>query len=199
MAIKITAWIAFALALAVAPTIATAQVAGRPPPACEAIYFRPLSPGMTPGDHQVGMYRSGGARLELYGSGNGVGEVEYYMVVDGKRIQDMDAPASMTTTKGYRLPAAIAKCVATKKMSKPEYRTTPSLRGAPSRCSGQGLSVVVARAGDQRLALLYANCGNMSCGGYLGPWQFCSAAAALRPSLREDALIAATCAPEQIK
>jgi hypothetical protein len=155
--------------LAVAPTIATAEAAGKPPPACVAIYFQPLPPGTAAGDHQVGVYESPTARLEVYGSGNGVGAVEYYMVVGGKRIQDMDAPGSMTTKSGYRLPAAAAKCVAAKRMPKPEYRTTPSLRGAPASCDGQGLIVVVARAGDQRLALFY--------GDSFGRWQFCSAAA----------------------
>jgi hypothetical protein len=120
-------------------------------------------------DHQVGVYESPLARLEVYGSRNGVGPVEYYMVVGGKRIQDMDAPGSMTTKNGYRLPAAAAKCVAAKRMPKPEYRTTPGLQGAPASCDGQGVIVVVARAGDQRLALLY--------GDAFGRWQFCSAAA----------------------
>jgi hypothetical protein len=179
MAMKTTAWIAFGLCLAVAPTIAAAEAAGNPPPACEAIYFRPLPPGMADGDHQVGVYESRPARLEVYAE-VAHGDIDnYHMVVGGKRIWDMDAPASMTTKHGYRLPASAAKCVAAKKMPKPEYRTTPSLRGGPAGCWGyyQGLTVVVARAGDQRLALLYGNCGNISCGGYHGPWQFCSAAA----------------------
>jgi hypothetical protein len=179
MAMKNTAWSAFALALAIAPPIATGEAAGKSPPACVAIYFPPLPPGTTAGDHQVGVYDSPPARLELHADVNNFGVISgYHMLIGGKRIGDMDTPASMTFTNGYyRLPAAAAKCVAAKKMPKPEYRTSPSLRGAPSGCDGQGFTVVIAHAGDQRLALLYANCGNVSCGGYPGPWQFCSAAA----------------------
>jgi hypothetical protein len=148
---KVTAWSAFALALAVAPTAAMAKTAGKAPPACAALHFRPLPPGMTDGDHQAGMYRSRLARLEVYGEVKQGNPVDYYVVAGGKRIAG--APAD--------LPEAAVNCAAAKKMPKPE--------AAASSCTGQRFSVVVAHAGDQRLALLYGEDG--------GSWRFCSAGA----------------------
>jgi hypothetical protein len=172
MAMKNTAWLAFALALAVAPTIATAEAAGKPPPACVAIYFPTLPPGTTAGGHQVGAYDSPPARLELHGDVNGAGTINYYMLVGGKRIYPSGRPT--------RLSAAAAKCLAAKNMPKPQCRTAadPSMAGfCVADCQGEGLMVVVARAGYQRLALLYLKqTGRMTNNTYFG-WGFCSAAA----------------------
>jgi hypothetical protein len=167
MAMKNIAWIAFALAFAVAPTIATAEAADKPPPACLAIYFPPLPPGTTAGDHQVGVYDSPPARLELLGESNGIA-INYYMLIGGKRIWESGPP---------RLPAAAAKCVAAKDMPKPQCNRSASTGACTGSCQGQGLMVVVARAGNQRLALLYLKeTGGMTQIAHIG-WGFCSAAA----------------------
>jgi hypothetical protein len=74
---------------------------------------------------------------------------DYYVTSAGKRIS---AAASSP-------PEAAVTCAAAKKMPKPE---TPA-----SSCTGQRFRVVVAHAGDQRMALLYRQDG--------GSWHFCSA------------------------
>jgi hypothetical protein len=150
MGTKISVGIGLALALAAIP-IAAAKGPGKAAPACSAITFRPLPPGMTDGDHQAGMYKSRHARLELHGDVKKGNPVDYYVVAGGKRI------GSGTTN----LPEAATSCAAAKKMPKPE--------AAASACTGQRFTVVVAHAGDQRLALLY--------GEDNGNWHFCSAGA----------------------
>jgi hypothetical protein len=104
---------------------------------------------MADGGQQAGMYRSRNGRLELRADVKQGTPVDYYVTTGGKRITA--APAS--------LPEAAASCAAAKKMPKPE---------APaSSCTGQRFTVVVAHAGDQRLALLYGQDSNS--------WHFCSA------------------------
>jgi hypothetical protein len=176
MAVKNTAWIAFALAFAVAPTIATAEAPDKPPPACVATYFPPLPPGTTAGDYQVGVYDSPPARIELHGESNGHA-INYYMLINGKRIYAGDAPASMMRNRGYRVPAAVAKCLAAKDMPKPQCTFAPGVGGCVTPTQGQGLMVVVARAGNQWLALLYLK-QVLGAGAFGGiGWRFCSAGA----------------------
>jgi hypothetical protein len=104
---------------------------------------------MSDGEQQAGMYRSRNGRLELRAEVKQGTPVDYYVTTGGKRIAA--APAS--------LPEAAASCAAAKKMPKP---------AAPaSSCTGQRFTVVVAHAGDQRLALLYGQDG--------GSWRFCTA------------------------
>jgi hypothetical protein len=141
----ITVGIGVAVALAALPAAAAAKA----PPSCAAITFRPLPPGMSDGEQQAGMYKSRHARLELRAEVKQGTPIDYYVVAGGKRV--VAASAS--------LPEAAASCAAAKKMPKPE---------APaSSCSGQRFTVVVAHAGNQRLALLYGQDG--------GSWRFCSA------------------------
>jgi hypothetical protein len=138
-----------ALASAVFPAMAANKGPGKAPPACSAIMFHSLAPGMTDGDHEAGMYKSRYGRLELHGDVKQGNPVDYFVVAAGKRI----AAAS------GNLPEAAASCAAAKKMPKPE---------APaSSCTGQRFRVVVAHTGDQRVALLYAEDS--------GSWHFCSA------------------------
>jgi hypothetical protein len=141
--------IGLALILAATPAPAATKAPGKAPPVCGAISFRPLPPGMSDGEQQAGMYRSRNGRLELRADVKQGTPVDYYVTTGGKRIAA--APAS--------LPEAAANCAAAKKMPKPE---------APaSSCTGQRFTVVVAHAGDQRLALLYGQDANS--------WHFCSA------------------------
>lgn len=139
------------LAVALAAFAAAAAVKGpaKAPPACSAISFRSLAAGMTEGDHEAGMYRSRFGRLDLYGEVKQGNPVDYYVAVGGKRI----AAAS------GNLPDAAVSCAAAKKMPKPE--------AAASSCTGQRFRVLIAHAGEQRLALLY--------GQDSGSWHFCSA------------------------
>jgi hypothetical protein len=147
----ISVGIGLALAIAAFPAVAATKAPGKPAPACAALTFRPLPPGMTDGDHQAGMYRSRLARLELHGEVKQGNPVDYFVVAGGKRISG--APAN--------LPEAAANCATAKKLPKPE--------AAASSCTGQSFRVVIAHAGEQRLALLYGEDG--------GSWHFCSAGA----------------------
>jgi hypothetical protein len=141
--------IGLALAFAAFSAPAATKAPGRAPPACAAITFRPLPPGMSDGEQQAGMYRSRNGRLELRAEVKQGTPVNYYVTTGGKHI--VAAPPS--------LPEAAASCAAAKKMPKPE---------APaSSCTGQHFTVVVAHAGEQRLALLYGQDSRS--------WHFCSA------------------------
>jgi hypothetical protein len=137
--------IGLALALAAFP----AEAATKAAPACSAISFRPLPPGMPDGEQQAGMYKSRHGRLELRADVKQGNPSDYYVTSAGKRIS---AVASS-------LPEAAVTCAAAKKMPKPD---TPA-----SSCTGQRFTVVIAHSGDQRLALLYAQDGSS--------WHFCSA------------------------
>jgi hypothetical protein len=127
---------------------AAGKAPAKAPPACSAITFRPLPAGMPDGEQQAGIYKSRHARLELRADVKQGSPVQYYVTSGGKRV----AAAS------GNLPEAAAQCAAAKKLPKPE---------APaSSCTGQRFTVVVAHAGEQRLALLYAQDG--------GSWRYCS-------------------------
>jgi len=118
-------------------------------PGCAAIAFRPLPAGAADGEQQAGMYKSRYARIELHAEVKQGEPTDYFVVASGKRLSA--APAT--------LPEAAVSCAAAKKMPKPE---SPA-----SSCTGQRFTVIVAHAGDERLALLYGLDG--------GSWRFCSA------------------------
>jgi hypothetical protein len=149
MQTRVIVAIGLTLALTVLPAEAATKAPGRAAPACSAISFRPLPPGMPDGEQQAGMYKSRHGRLELRAEVKQGNPSDYYVTSAGKRIAA--APAS--------LPEAAVTCAAAKKMPKPE---TPA-----SSCTGERFTVVVAHSGDQRVALLYGQEG--------GSWHFCSA------------------------
>ena len=141
--------IGFALAVAAFPAEAATKAASKAAPACSAISFRPLPPGMSDGEQQAGMYKSRHGRLELRAEVKQGNPSDYYVTSAGKRVAA--APTS--------LPEAAVTCAAAKKMPKPE---TPA-----SSCTGQRFRVVITHSGNQRMALLYGQDG--------GSWHFCSA------------------------
>ena len=134
---------------AVAAAAANKPPAQKAPPACAAITFRPLPSGMTDGEQQAGMYKSRHAQLALHAEVKQGEPVDYFVVAGGKRLAA--GPAS--------LPEAAASCAAAKKMPTPG---TPA-----SSCTGQRFTVVVAHAGNERLAMLYTLDGSA--------WRFCTA------------------------
>jgi hypothetical protein len=138
-----------ALALAAFPAVSATKAPGKAAPACSAISFRPLPPGMPDGEQQAGLYKSRHGRLELRAEVKQGNPSGYYVTSAGKRVAA--APSS--------LPEAAVTCAAAKRMPNPD---TPA-----SSCTGQRFTVVVAHAGDQRLVLLYGQEG--------GSWHFCSA------------------------
>jgi hypothetical protein len=134
---------------AVAAIAASKPPAQKAPPACAAITFRPLPSGMTDGEQQAGMYKSRHARLALHAQVKQGEPIDYFVIAGGKRLAA--GPAS--------LPEAATSCAAAKKMPPP---ATPA-----SSCTGQHFTVVVAHAGNERLAMLYALDGST--------WRFCTA------------------------
>ena len=116
---------------------------------CAAITFRPLPQGGADGDATAGLYKSRFARLELHAKvANGTAG-DYYLVANGNRLAA--APA--------QLPAAATSCAAAKHMPKPEAAASP--------CTGDRFTAVIAHAGKDRVALLFASAA--------GTWKFCSA------------------------
>ena len=144
--------VGFGLALSlpgVAAIAASKPPAQKAPPACAAITFRPLPSGMTDGEQQAGIYKSRHARLALHAQVKQGEPIDYFVIAGGKRLAA--GPAS--------LPEAATSCAAAKKMPPPG---TPA-----SSCTGQHFTVVVAHAGNERLAMLYALDGST--------WRFCTA------------------------
>ena len=143
-----------ALALLAAPALAAPKPAkeattAKEPPACAAIAFRPLPPGTPDGEQQAGLYRSRFSHLELQAEVKGGQPVDYYVTAGGKKLAA--APA--------KLPTPVDSCAAAKKLPKP---VQPA-----AACTGQRFRVLVAHAGKERLAALYAEDGNA--------WRFCRA------------------------
>src|SRR6516164_8191945 len=146
----LTVGIGLALGFVLSPAEAATKAATqKAPPACAAITFRPLPSGMTDGEQQAGMYKSRHARLALHAQVKQGEPIDYFVIAGGKRLAA--GPAS--------LPEAATSCAAAKKMPPPG---TPA-----SSCTGQHFTVVVAHAGNERLAILYALDGST--------WRFCTA------------------------
>jgi hypothetical protein len=142
--------VGLAIACAALPATAAPRApAEKGPPACAAIAFRPVPPGMPDGEQQAGMYRSRFSRLALTAEVKGGQPVDYYVTADGKRLGA--APA--------RLPGPVDGCAAAERLPKPAQPL--------SACLGQRFRVLVAHAGKERLAVLYAEDNNA--------WRFCRA------------------------
>src|SRR5437762_2910942 len=85
--------IGLALASATLSADAATKAPGRAAPACSAIVFRPLPPGMADGEQQAGMYKSRRGRLELRAEVKQGNPVDYYVTSSGKRLAA--APSSL--------------------------------------------------------------------------------------------------------
>src|ERR1700750_1696915 len=57
---------------------------GKAAPACSAISFRPLPPGMPDGEQQAGMYKSRNGRLELRAEVKQGNPSDYYLTSSGQ-------------------------------------------------------------------------------------------------------------------
>ncbi len=129
---------------------ATKHPAEKGPPACGALTFRAVASGAGDGDQQAGFYRSRYGTLALHADVKQSHPADYFVLADGKRLAA--APAA--------LPDWAVSCAAQKKLPK------PAAAGA-APCTGQRFRVVLAHAGNDRLALLYGLDGST--------WRFCSA------------------------
>jgi hypothetical protein len=129
---------------------ATKHPAEKGPPACGALAFRAVAAGASDGEQQAGFYRSRYGTLALHADVKQGQPVDYFVLADGKR------PAAAPAT----LPDWAANCAAEKKLPRP---ATTGI----SPCTGQRFKVVLAHAGNTRLALLYGFDGST--------WRYCSA------------------------
>lgn len=125
--------------------------AGKEPPSCAAISFRPLPAGATDGDQEAGLYKSRFGRIIVTGTVKGGQVAGYYVTVNDKRPPDAGA-----------LPPSVAACAAAKHLPAP---------GKPeASCVGDRLQVLIDHSGAKRYVLLYAR--------QSGKWGLCSAGAA---------------------
>ena len=123
--------------------------AGKEPPACAAINFRPLAAGMGDGVQTAGLYRSRFIGLLEVKSEVKSGQAgNYFVTVNNNK------PAAASN-----LPKSIADCAGKKHL--------PAPTAAASTCTGERLTVLIDHAGDKRYVLLYAREGTA--------WHFCSA------------------------
>lgn len=136
--------------IAVGAFAATRHPAEKGPPACGALTFRAVAAGASDGDQRAGFYRSRYGTLALHTEVKGGQPTDYFVLADGKRLGT--APAA--------LPDWAVSCAAAKQLPKPEAAGT-------SPCTGARFRVVLAHAGNDRLALLYALDGST--------WRYCSA------------------------
>jgi len=121
----------------------------KPAPTCAAIAFRALPGGGADGEQTAGLYKSRLARLELRATVQNGAPANYYLVANGNRLAAAKSD----------LPAAAESCTTAKKMPKPQ--------AASASCTGGRFALVVAHAGNQRYALLYA--------AENAAWKYCGA------------------------
>ena len=129
---------------------APATGAGKGPPACAKILFRPLPSGQNDGEQEAGIYTSRFSHLELKGMMKSGEAQDYYLTTHNKKL------TPVTT-----VPAAAVNCAKDKKM--------PAPGKASESCTGQRLATVIAHSGKDKVALLYALHGH--------DWQYCGAGA----------------------
>jgi hypothetical protein len=126
--------------------------APKQPPACAAITFRALPPGVSDGEQSAGLYKSRFGRIEVMATVKNGAPVDYYINVNGKRLEKLEA----------ELPASVATCAKARHLAAPG--------NPPDHCIGDKLTVLIEHSGDKRYMLLYAHRRN--------EWQFCSAGGA---------------------
>lgn len=145
--IAVVAVVGFAALLPSPPALAQAKE----PPACAAITFRPVPPGVADGESEAGMYKSRFGRINVKATVKGGMAQNYYVLVNDKKLADAGT-----------LPASVASCAAQKKL--------PAPGKAVDACTGERFRVMIDRAGGKRYLALYALQGRT--------WQFCSGGAA---------------------
>ena len=112
--------------------------AKKEPPACALIKFRAVPEGVGEGEQEAGMYKSRFGRINVMATVKNGRAENYYVTVDGKKLTPVSS-----------LPASVASCAQTKKMPAPPAT-------AASACAGSRLNVLIDRAGNQRILVLYA-------------------------------------------
>ena len=119
------------------------------PPSCAKIEFRPVPSGQNDGEVDAGLYKSRFGRMELRASVKSGEPQDYYVVVNGKKLQPVSGG----------LPKGVESCAAEKRVPAPAKASEP--------CTGDRFAVLINNAGKEKLAMLYARSGR--------EWKFCRA------------------------
>lgn len=125
-----------------------AAAAGKEPPKCAAISFRPIPSGTPDGMQDTGMYRSRFGKIEIKAEVQGGMAKNYVMVLNGKTIAPGPAPKVANA------------CLTSKHVTVP-FKTQPA--GA---CTGERFRVVIDRSGAKPVALFFGLHGSA--------WDYCS-------------------------
>jgi hypothetical protein len=126
-----------------------AVAADKGPPSCAKIFFRPLPPGQNDGEQEAGIYTSRFSHLELKASIKSGEPQDYYLTAHNKKLDAL---------KGT-VPASVAQCAGSKKL--------PAPGKAAASCTGERFAAMIAHAGKDKVAVLYALHGK--------EWTACSA------------------------
>jgi len=140
--------LAAAAAVAVCPAPAEAA-AGKEPPACGQVSFRPLVPGAPDGEQDAGLYKSRFVKIELKATVQGGVATDYHLLINGKPAQPMAGG----------IPKSAEACLKSKHVVVP----VKAISGA---CLGNRFRVVLDRSSGKKLALLFGLQGN--------DWYYCN-------------------------
>lgn len=129
---------------------AAAATAKKEPPACSAISFRTVPPGTPDGEQDAGLYKSRFAKIELKAEVQGGVAKTYYMVINGKKVEQATTP-----------PALSDGCLTSKNVKLP-YQKQPA-----GSCTGERFRVVIDRSSGKPVAAFFGLQGNA--------WAYCNA------------------------
>ncbi|HYD32492.1 MAG TPA: hypothetical protein VEB64_16740 [Azospirillaceae bacterium] len=142
--------------VAVVSVLALAAVGGaqaatkKEPPACAAISFRPLVPGMPDGEQDSGLYKSRFGKIELKAKVEGGEARDYFMTINGQRPEVLKAG----------IPKSAESCLRSKNVKTPA-------KASEGACTGNRFRVVIDRSGAKKVVMLFGLQGD--------EWRFCQA------------------------
>jgi hypothetical protein len=148
---RLTQIVAAALIGSAAVWTGPSSAADKQPPACAALTFRPVPPGLTDGEQEAGFYKSRFGKIALKAVVTSGTPRNYFVEIGGK------PPATVTGA----LPGSVALCAKAKRLG--------AIGDPPLVCVGDRFAVLVDHTAEQRYVLLYAH--------DRGEWRFCSVGA----------------------
>jgi len=151
--LAVTAFVSPTIGMSAEKKMAATKTAEKGPPACGAVSFRPLPPGLSDGNQQSGLYRSRYGSIVLLAKVQSGQPTDYFMELNGK------SPEPFTVA----VPKSAEGCLKSKSVKLPVAKS----QGA---CVGTRFRVVLDRSTQQPLALLFALQGE--------DWKLCSTAKA---------------------
>jgi len=146
-----TMWAAPILGAAflVAASAPAAAQAGKQPPTCGAVNFRPLENPAGEGEQQAGLYRSRFARIQVMAEVAGGQVRNYHMLLNGQRA----------AKAGEAVPKGAEACLRSKNVKVPVETL------AAGQCTGSRFRVVTDRSVQPATAMFFALQGEV--------WKLC--------------------------